>query len=203
MILNPYLPSPSKYEAWGCGYWSAFFSDVSPQPGQAISVEDYHAFNEGVAAGVNASATGIAVFDNPCIPLIESEPSALTIGGAVAGTVWNVAKWSAKGIAGLFVTLLRASISLQTFYVDPEEFMRDHAPNLLNFLGDYDVHNVAVYMGGGIDQSVRGCELKVTPIFRTQLQAREAVMQMGRQSWLIYQWRSDQSGSLTIVDWRD
>jgi hypothetical protein len=203
MFLNPYMISPPKYQAWGQGYWSAFFSRVHPMPGPEIRHDDYHAFNEGVAAGANASVNGIATLANPCMPLLVSEPSTLTIVGAAGGTVWNIAKWSAKGFAGLFVTLLRASISLQTTFVDPEQFLRDQAPNLLNFLGYHGVHNAAVYMGGGIDHSARDCELQVTHLFPTQQQARDAVVRIGRQRWLIYEWRADQSGGLTIVDWKD
>jgi hypothetical protein len=56
-----------------------------------------------------------------------------------------------------------------------------------------------LFIGGGVDTSQRGCELKLTPIFRSQDAATNSESGLGRDKWFVASWRTDQSGGATIV----
>lgn len=56
-----------------------------------------------------------------------------------------------------------------------------------------------LFLGGAVDTSVRGCELKLTSIFRNQEAAESAARSLGRSKWLVVRWRTDQSGGVRVV----
>jgi hypothetical protein len=51
----------------------------------------------------------------------------------------------------------------------------------------------------GIVNSVAGCQLKFSPLFKSLDQATAAATALGRPQWLVAKWRTDQCGSLQIA----
>jgi hypothetical protein len=56
-----------------------------------------------------------------------------------------------------------------------------------------------LFVGGAIDLSQTGCELKMTSIFRQLEDAKAAAVAMGRPHFIVASWRSDQSGGVQVV----
>ena len=56
-----------------------------------------------------------------------------------------------------------------------------------------------LFVGGGVDTAVGGCELLLTPIHRDEAAAISAAQALGRPQWLVASWRTDQSGGGRII----
>ncbi len=202
MFENPYLLMPSKGLSWSIGFWAAYFSSVSPEPTPDILEADYHAFNEGVAAGAHAAMIGLPA-PITCVSLRESSPSSLTVAGGAVGVgsaLYNLVKLGAGGIVSVLYNVIKIGYSLPTHFHDPESFLRDAAPGVLSFLGSFGVSNAEVFVGAGVDTNAADSELIVSSVYPSLDQARQAAQAFGRPEWLVVSWRSDQSSSFSIVD---
>ena len=60
-----------------------------------------------------------------------------------------------------------------------------------------------LFLGGGVDFETQGCELQLTPVFRSLDAARNAAQAIGRRGRLVVSWRTDQSGGMTLVDFAE
>ena len=54
MISNPYLPSPERADAWSEGFIKGLMDSYSSEPSEALEEDALEAFNDGVAAGIDA-----------------------------------------------------------------------------------------------------------------------------------------------------
>jgi hypothetical protein len=201
MIVNPYFLHPTKGNAWGEGFWVAFFRRSAPAPSDLVSPDDYDAFNEGVVAGVAAAETGYPVPER-CVSLLESEPSGVTVLTRGASLASDVVKLLIHGVSrslGLVLSVVRL-VSLETFYHNPADILSRASNELLDVMRTYGLSSNAIYLGGGIDRSVRDCELQLTNFFPDLARAREAAQATGRPEWIIVSWRTDMSNSFEVVE---
>src|ERR1700756_198016 len=115
MIHNPYAAVPYKEAAWSEGFCKGLAAMVSPAPGDSIAEADVDAFNEGVAAGSDAAANGIAL-DSPCVAALEGDPGR-DVAFAVDAAHLLHAGWEARHLAtlaGALTSLLIVVIELGT-----------------------------------------------------------------------------------------
>jgi hypothetical protein len=84
---------------------------------------------------------------------------------------------------------------------DPSEAVTGQATKLAGVLADMGITNsMELFLGGGIDMNNAGCELKLTPIFRSLDGARSAAQGLGRPQFVVVSWRTDASGSVRLAD---
>ena len=57
-----------------------------------------------------------------------------------------------------------------------------------------------VFCGAGLDASSQDCEIRITPFFSSQAQARKAAIEMKRSEWVVARWQTGKSKSFDIVD---
>jgi len=208
MLQNPFLPAPRAASAWAEGFTKGFASVSSPEPGEDVAIEDVEAFNQGVGAGEESTRTGISLGD-PCIPAsAEHGPlhgAEVAIGAAhVMHGVWEARHLTklAGGIAGIVVGLIELAISLPVHTLPPEQVLPDLAQPMVDALVSFGVPSMELFIGAGLDptDAAADCEIRVTPLFKSFDQAREAAIAMNRFQWVVASWRTDQSNSFRIVD---
>ncbi len=202
-ISNPYLPSPSRADAWAEGFTKGFLSLESPQPGENVSADDYDAFNEGVSAGLSSADQGI-VFGDACIAFGTEHDDTTTYIKWTGKTVLNGSKFFLKkvasGVAGLVVTFIE--ISLHTS--PPVEIAETVLPALGQSVSDkllsYGLDSIELFCGVGVDYESTGCEVLLTPLYVSAERARSAVSSFNRPESFVVSWRTDQSNSFRVVD---
>jgi hypothetical protein len=93
-------------------------------------------------------------------------------------------------------------LSSATHFQWPEEALSsEDFASLQNFLGTLpNPVSMELFVGGGIDHGVAGCQLLLTPIFKDRESAREAVASMERPQWVLGSFRTDMSGGFTILE---
>ncbi|HZO88800.1 MAG TPA: hypothetical protein VFB38_10730 [Chthonomonadaceae bacterium] len=204
MITNPYAGTPAE-AGWSMGlaygYAGPAYSDAPPA---VIAPDLVDAFNEGRLVGQQYAAEGIPVSPE-CMDAREEVPGTVEgviTGGEIVHAVGEmVLKHLARGVAGLVVAFIEASVSLQTHYQAPE--------NALGTLGEQFVEQLAqlgiqdsleIYCAMGIDYQAEGCQFRFSSLFKSIDQARQAANAMGRSTWVIARWRTDACGSLELVE---
>lgn len=206
MLQNPYLPAPSKASAWADGFTKGFVAISSPQPSDNVSPDDFDAFNDGVQAGSDCAANGIAL-DNPCVPALEGGSSEVTPGVVVGGAdvlhgLWEalyVGKMAA-GVAGTLVGLIELACELPMHTLPPEQVLPSLGQPLVDRLSAMGVDSMQLFCGAGLDPTATNCEIRISPVFKSQDQARQAAVDMKRPDWAVVSWRTDQCASFQIVD---
>lgn len=171
---------------------------------ETINPEDLDAFDQGVLVGQDAAINGLSLA-TPCVDLHAEGPSVPHL--AVEGAEASAALFSliAHGIAaglseGVFL-LVTLSITLQTTFDDPDEALSERAAALKRKLEEMGFEaSMELFIGGAVDNTQSGCELMLTPIFRSAQSATEAARAIGRPQWLVVSWRTDQSGGIRVVD---
>ena len=209
MLENPFLHPPQvespQSRSWGRGFAFGF---QGPQASVATpaDVEDSDAFQQGVSTGQQAASNGLDIVPDACVDLNAEPPSAidLTPSGFEAFTIAKevfIKKAFGGAIFGAVLLLVDLSIALQTHFDDPGAALQARAVALQQLLSDMGItDSMELFIGGGVDFDVAGCELKFTPVFRSASAARSAVQAMGRPSLVIVSWRTDQSGGMTLVE---
>jgi hypothetical protein len=201
MITNPYLPSPSATAAWSQGFVRGLAGpEFSISPPSDLPPYEAAAFAEGLLAGQDGAINGIA-FEESCVLAEDSNEAGHLLSTAlVAGeTAIYVAKW-AFHLAGYVVYLVELAITLPKHTLPPDQVLPSIGQPLVKTLVSYGIESMEFYSAAGIDATNPGCEILLSPLFRTLDQARNAALSMGRQEWLIASWRTDQSGSFKIVE---
>jgi hypothetical protein len=169
-----------------------------------IAPEDADAFDQGVLAGQDAAINGLE-FPNSCVDLHSEGPSVphLAVDGTIEGglTIFELAKGAFAGaiLEGVLMVVM-LSISLETFSDDPDEALAVHGSALQRTLQRLGIENsMELFLGGAVDTSNFGCELMLTPVFRTLEAATASAQDLGRPNWIVTSWRTDQSNSVGIV----
>jgi len=208
MLENPFLPAPRAASAWAEGFVKGFVRVSSSEPGEEIALEDIDAFNQGVAAGVISANTGIDM-GNPCIPASEEHGplhgAEVAIGLAhVLHGAWDARHLAqlAAGAAGIIVGLMELAIALPVHTLPPEELLPDIVQPLIDALVSLGAESMELFIGAGLDptDAAVDCEIRLTPLFKSSDQAREAAIAMNRFQWVVASWRTDQSNSFRIID---
>jgi hypothetical protein len=167
-----------------------------------IQPEDADAFDQGVLAGQNAAINGIPL-SQTCVNL-NAEGG---VGPHLAletpeGVMWivDLTEGVAAGVAGSVLFFINLSIALETFTDDPDERLSQATGALQTQLQKMGFdQSMQMFIGGGVDTTVAGCELLLTPIFASQDAAVTAAQAFGRPHFLVVSWRTDQSGGASVV----
>ena len=209
MVENPFLTPPQvesdKSRSWALGFAFGFQGPAQSSMTPAdIQPEDPDAFDQVVLAGQNAAINGVPL-TRPCVDLNAEGPSVphLAADGTIEGglTLYSlVAHGIAGGIAEGVLAVVTLSIALETFTDDPDAALAEEATALQGVLQRVGVSgSMQLFLGGAVDTTVTGCELKLTSIFRNQEAAEAAARSLGRSKWLVVSWRTDQSGGVKVV----
>lgn len=212
MVENPFLTIPQvespASRSWEAGFLYGFQGPPQSSLAQGdVEAEDTDAFNQGVLAGQNSAIDGLELAD-VCVALNVERPSLLHLtvdaGAESAFSLFGIATLGvhvASLAAEAVIAVVLLSIALETFSEDPGEALAKRADRLhtrLDTLG-FDVP-MELFVGGGVDISIAGCELKATRIFRSQVDAANAAKALERSQWLVVSWRTDQSGGARVVE---
>lgn len=206
---NPFLTPPQaespQSRSWGQGFAAGFQEPLASLMTPA-DAEDSDAFQQGVGAGQQAATEGLSFMTDPCVDLNrESGPSGFELAGSgfeaiMVGRDLFIKAFSGAAL-GAVVGLLNLSIALETFFDDPQEAISSRAQKLQSLLNNMGItDSMELFIGGAVDLNARGCELKLTPVFRSESSARAAAESFGRSSLLVVSWRTDQSGGIKLVD---
>jgi hypothetical protein len=206
-LQNPFL-TPPQVESAQSRSWSMGFAFGFQGPEQStmtpvdIQPEDADAFNQGLLAGQNAAINGLSL-PQPCVDVhAEGGLGPHLLMDVPEGLVWikDLGEGLAAGIGGSVIFFVNLSIALETFTDDPDERLTQAASTLQAKLQDMGFNqSMELFIGGGVDISVAGCELMLTSIFRSKDAAITAAKGLGRPHWLVVSWRTDQSGGATVV----
>jgi hypothetical protein len=206
---NPFLTPPQvespQSRSWGLGFLYGFQGPAQSTMTPAdIQPEDADAFDQGVLAGQDTAINGLPL-SNTCLDLNVEGPSfspEMASGlGEGAAALWELAHLAYAGaILSGVLAVVELSMALETHFDNPNDKLRETATALQQQLASAGFsEGMQLFTGGGIDTTVAGCELQLTPIHRDQDAATAAASGLGRPEWLIASWRSDQSGGVTIV----
>ena len=201
-LTPPQVPSPQS-RSWGFGFAFGFEGPAQSTMTPAdIQPEDPDAFNQGVLAGQNAAINGIPL-SQTCVDLnAEGGVGPHLILDIPDALIWakDISEGLAGGIAGGVLFFINLSIALETFTDDPDERLSQAANALqiqIQNMG-FD-QSMQMFIGGGVDTTVAGCEMQLTPVFASQDAAQSAAQALGRPHFLVVSWRTDQSGGANVV----
>jgi len=206
MIENPFLPSPPAAAAWSEGFTKGFAAISSPEPGENVRADDIEAFNEGVATGEESARLGIELGD-PCVPASEEhgpghEPGMVINAAEILHGVWELRhlKTLAGGVAGILVALIELACTLPVHTLPPEDVLPGLGQPMVDALAAIGVDSMELFCGAGLDPTATDCEIRLSRLFTSLEQARDAAIAMNRFQWVVVSWRTDQSGSFRVVD---
>jgi hypothetical protein len=216
MVVNPFLVPPQvdspQSRSWGRGLAFGFQSPPASQVEPAdVQSEDPDAFQQGVLAGQQAAINGLDVMANQCVdmnaqgPFPEGVPDLAFGALEIADVIKLLAHRAFGGAAfGAVLALVDLSVGLQTHFDDPETELSKSAEQLRDLIAGMGItDSMELFLGGAIDLNQRGCELKLTQVFRFADKVRDAARNLGRQTVITVKWRTDQSGGLELVDFLD
>jgi len=206
MITNPFLPSPSAASAWAEGFTKGFTATSSPEPGENVIAEDIDAFNQGIRSGEESARAGISLGD-PCVAASEEHSPLHVPGIAINAAEIAHGAWEARhlttlagGIASIVVALIELACTLPVHTLPPEEVLPDLGQPVVDTLVSYGLESMELFCGAGLDAAAVDCEIRLSPLFTSFEQARQAAISMNRFQWVVVSWRTDQSNSFEIVD---
>ena len=209
MLENPFLTVPQakspQSRSWGQGFAFGFqgppASILTPAD---VQTEDADAFQKGVLAGQQSAIDGLEIVPQPCVDLNAVPPSVLEFASPAFELSTVVRETFKRALGGAVVSLVlflaELSIAGQTHFDDPSEALRASANALRDLLTQMGItDSMELFLGGAVDFDVKGCELKLTPVFRSADAAFSAAQAIGRRGMLVVSWRTDQSGGITLV----
>jgi hypothetical protein len=214
MLVNPFLRPPQvespQSRSWGRGFAFGFQGPPASLPTPA-DVEDEDAFQQGVQAGQQAASNGFDIADDPCVDLNREGPfhnaPEFAWSGLEFGTIINEVRRPhfiahiGGAVFSAVMFLLDLSIALQTHFDDPSTALSEGALRLRGLLDEMGITDtMELFLGGGVDFDQVGCELMMTPVFRTSQAALQAAQALGRNQTFVVKWRTDQSGGIKVVE---
>jgi len=212
MITNPFDQppfAPEQAAAWGQGF---IFGLTGPlvstedSPGD-LSNDVRDAFEQGRLVGQDASANGLDAFPQ-CVNTEEQEhlPLGVELGFESSTVVFETIKGLIQGtkvLGGIFsagfMTLLDIALAAHHF-TDPQDAIDRISRDFFGTMESFGRRDCAFFLGVGVDLDSQGCELQLTPLFRTQAQAHDAAIAIGRTVWFVGEWHANQCGTMTVID---
>jgi hypothetical protein len=209
MLENPFLQSPQVQsalsDAWAKGFAFGFQGPPASLPppdfdDPAVS----EAFNQGLLAGQQTAIDGFALLAE-CVDLREEPPTPSDLipsGFEVALTIREVVKHGIiSGVGSAILAIVDLCVGATTHFHDPSEAVAAKASQLEDVLTGIGItDSMKLFLGGGVDFSIAGCELKLTPIFRSHDSVLGAARALGRPQFVVVSWRTDASGSAQLTD---
>jgi hypothetical protein len=98
------------------------------------------------------------------------------------------------------VALIELACTLPVHTLPPEEVLPSLGQPTIDALASYGLESMELFCGAGLDPAAADCEIRLSPLFTSLDQAREAAIAMNRSQWVVASWRTDQSNSFEIVD---
>jgi hypothetical protein len=71
---------------------------------------------------------------------------------------------------------------------------------VIDTLTAYGIDSMELFCGAGLDATASDCEIRISPLFKSDDAARQAAANMGRPAWTVVSWQTDQSNSFRLVD---
>jgi hypothetical protein len=208
--MLPFRPYPAdQLDYYYRGFVTAYLGDSrhSASP-ESVPEEKTEAYDDGLRDGEGAATLGYPV-GQICIDLnIPHNPigeafEVFDLGVETYGVAHSL-------IAGVFgaaffeagVLALMASIAATTRYQWPDESLpAGDIGAFATFLAELsDPVSIELFIGGGVDLNAKGCELRLTPVFKSAAEARAAVASMGRSQAVVGCVRTDMSRGFRLVD---
>jgi len=206
---RPYAPDSLDY--YYRGFVAAYMADRHSPDAVEIPADYQDPYQVGIEDGQRFAIDGIPLSE-PCVDLSMADTHAFAAGEAIhyGAGVLEAGEAILAG-KGLLTVLLRFSfiatalmVILHTrdyLWVD-ESMPTDDLNALQDLLAQAeDPVQVDLYIGGGVDYDVEGCQMKCTNIYKTEDDVRAAVRRMGRSKWIIGKVQSNMSGGLTIIEY--
>ena len=209
MIENPFLHPPlvegPQSDAWAKGFAFGFQGPPASVPPPAdIDDDTKDAFNQGVLAGQQTAIDGFPV-QADCVDLREEPPTPADLIPFGFETALALTELVVKGLVAASGSAILAIIDLcigaTVHFHDGSEAVAAKASELAGVLTGMGItDSMELFLGGGVDTNVPGCELKLTPVFRGLDSARSAAQALGRLEFVVVSWRTDQSGGVKLAD---
>jgi hypothetical protein len=191
--------------------WGFNGPGLSVEPPLVIAPDLIDAFNEGALAGQQGAIDGLEI-DNPCISLaIKPEPGPeivmegvhfMEIGEIAVDELLRLA--AIRHVSHLGVTVFVGVFLLMIPALPPPESPESALPRLIvnvrEQLAQLGLDSGVLCFGVAIDLSSKGCELFLTPIFRSLDSARAATIALRRPHWVLAQWDTTMSSSFSLVE---
>jgi hypothetical protein len=208
MITNPFDEppfAPSQAEAWGQGFLFGLTGPMSSteQAPDDIAEEVREAFEAGVLTGQQSAVNGLDIFPE-CVDTEEPEhvPLAAELSLEGAGFVADLVKDATLASAAFSTAFMVAlDIALATHhFTPPEEVINGITQQFFNTIEGLGRADCTFFIGGAIDLAQAGCQVKLTPLFRTQSQAHDAAVALGRSVFFVGEWHANQCGTMKVVE---
>ena len=208
MITNPFDQAPfapSQAVAWGQGFLFGLTGpfESTEQAPDSIAEEVREAFDEGVLVGQQAAIDGLDIFPI-CVDTEEGEhiPLAASLALDAAGFAADLAKKVATASAAFSFTFMTAlDIALAAHHFTPPERVIDGiTQQFFGTIESFGRDDCAFFIGGGVDLDTAGCQLQLTPLFRTQQQAHDSAVAFGRALFFVGEWHANQCGLMTLIE---
>jgi hypothetical protein len=209
MIENPFLRPPllesPQSKAWAMGFAFGFQGPPASVPRPLdIEPDASDAFDQGMLAGQQAAIDGFPV-QVECVDLREEPPTPVDLLPAGFETLLTLVETAKNGLVGgvgsAILAIVDLCIGATMHFHDSSEAVTGKASALAGVLSGMGITNsMELFLGGGIDMSIAGCELKLTPVFRSLDGARSAAQTLGRPEFVVVSWRTDASGSVKLAD---
>lgn len=164
-------------------------------------------FEAGRLVGQQLSTDGIEVFPQ-CVDTEEGEhlPLGVEVGFEVATASFETIKGLLEGtriLGGIFsagfMILLDIALAAHHF-TPPEEAVDRISRDFFGTIESFGRPDCAFFLGVGVDMDAPGCQLQPTRLFRTQEQARDAAIAIGRTVWFVGEWHANQCGTMTVIE---
>lgn len=223
--MYPFKPYPADgLDYYYRGIVTSFLADYGTPEGEAVPNECEAAYREGQRDGENWAAYGVPL-ENSCVDLSIESPDALPLlkfvgqagrinnlpaamaARSAGATLWESFMTLGAGGASVtsgFATLLGVALSTRDFRWPDESLPADDVVELQQFLIQRGgAAEVELYIGGGVDLAAEGCQLKLTNVFKSEDQVRQAIQAIGRQAWVVGRCRANISGGFEVFDFAE
>jgi hypothetical protein len=206
MVSNPHIGTPSE-AGWAMGFAFGFVGPAfSTDPPLVIAPELIEAFQEGTLAGQQAAIDGLAI-EPACVSLSQEASAAAEelVGDFHKAELLDIgiqvirARWAEASVGALVFAFL-LMIPSEPPLPDAASAFPRLALSVRNQLEALGINSGSMFFGTGIDENEVGCELLMTPIFKSLDQARDATIALGRTQWLIAEWAADNVSSFNVVE---
>src|SRR5262249_10150916 len=147
---------------------------------------------------------GLDVFPK-CVDTEEPEHVPLSAELSLEGVTFFVEvveDFGKLGTAAFSLAFMSAlDIALATHhFTPPEEVINGITQQFFNTIEGLGRADCTFFIGGAIDPAQAGCQLKLTPLFRTQSQAHDAAIALGRSVFFVGEWHANQCGTMKVVE---
>jgi hypothetical protein len=208
VITNPFDQDPfdpSQAVAWGQGFLFGLTGpfESTEQAPDSITEDVREAFEQGVLAGQQSAIDGLDVFPQ-CVDTEEPEhiPLAASLSLEGAGFVADLLNHATKASAAFSLAFMLAlDIALAAHhFTPPEEVIDGITEKFFGTIEAFGRNDCAFFIGGAVDLDVAGCQLQLTPLFRTQEQAHKSALAFGRTIFFVGEWHANQCGFMQLIE---